>query len=139
MRLLPRPAVLLVALLAVPAWAQESGKPLDLSLPPGSVPAPASSTARPAASAPGVYYGDTSGRTAAADEPALPDCDDATYNRPQVHGSVGTGVLAGNHVSGQYQSGTVQLSQAFGSCENPGGGVSISIGGSRGDFHRRGH
>lgn len=139
MRLLPRPVVLLAALLAVPAWAQESGKPLDLSLPPGSVPAPASSAARPAARAPGVYYGDTSGRTAAADEPALPDCDDATYHRPQVHGSVGTGVLAGNRVSGQYQGGTVQLSQAFGSCENPGGGVSISIGGSRGEFHRRGH
>jgi hypothetical protein len=48
-------------------------------------------------------------------------------------------VMAGNHVRGQYQGGTVQLSQAFGSCDDPGGGVSISVGGSRGEFHRRGH
>ncbi|PWK91986.1 hypothetical protein [Fulvimonas soli] len=85
---------------------------------------------------PGTYYGDTSGRMG-SDETAraVPACDDATYNQPQMHGSVGMGVMSGNHVSGNYQTGTVSLSQAFGSCEHPTGGVSISVGGATGHFH----
>ncbi|MEI7036356.1 hypothetical protein [Fulvimonas yonginensis] len=131
-------AVLLAALLALPAAAQTSGKPLDLRLPPSDVP-PAASTAPKPASAPGVYYGDTSGRTA-ADEQTLADaCDDANYNQPQVHGSVGTGVVAGSHVGGSYQRGTVNLSKAFGSCQHPSGGISVSIGAGTGHFHDRGH
>lgn len=133
-------AVLLAALLATPAWSQSAGKPLNLKLPPSDLPAPASTAPKPA-SAPGVYYGDHSGRTAAADEATavVPDCDDATYNQPQVHGSVGMGVMSGDHVGGSYQQGTVNISKAFGSCDHPTGGVSVSIGAGNGHFHGRGH
>jgi hypothetical protein len=88
-----------------------------------------------------MYYGDTSGAIAASDTRAAADtCDDAAYNKPQVHGSVGMGVVAGNRVSGNYQTGTVNISKAFGSCNHPGGGMSISISDSQGhfDYRRRG-
>lgn len=89
---------------------------------------------------PGTYYGDTSGamgdtQAAVGAAPAV-TCDDATYNQPQVHGSVTTGVVAGNHFSGNYTGGGVTLSQAFGSCEHPTGGMSISVGGTQGHFGR---
>ncbi|MET3651542.1 hypothetical protein [Dyella japonica] len=89
---------------------------------------------------PGTYYGDTSGamgdtQAAVGVAPAV-TCDDATYNQPQVHGAVSTGVVAGNHFSGSYTGGAVTLSQAFGSCEHPTGGVSISVGGTQGHFGR---
>jgi hypothetical protein len=89
---------------------------------------------------PGTYYGDTSGamgdtQAAVSAGPAV-TCDDATYNQPQVHGSVTTGVVAGNHFSGNYTGGGVTLSQAFGSCEHPTGGMSISVGGTQGHFGR---
>jgi hypothetical protein len=143
--------------LATAAVAQE--KPLNLKLPPDYVPAPASTAAAPATSTapaatksgdnvavtpsrpkdpPGTYYGDTSGRMAGADvADDVPRCDDATYNKPQVHGSVSTGVVSASHGgSGSYQAGTVSLSQAFGSCDHPTGGVSISVGGGSGHFGR---
>ncbi|MGA9342725.1 MAG: hypothetical protein WBV61_10425 [Rhodanobacteraceae bacterium] len=83
---------------------------------------------------PGVYYGDTS-NTAGRDEVAdVRRCDDSTYNQPQVHGSVGAGVVAGNHVSGNYQTGTINWSKALGSCEHPTGSVDISIRVGRGHF-----
>lgn len=139
---LPFSAALLAAALATPAWAQHAKPPLNLTLPPSDLPATASTAPKPA-SAPGVYYGDHSDRTAAseaADEAAtVPACDDATYNQAQLHGSVSTGVMAGSHLSGNYQGGTVNLSKAFGSCEHPSGGVSISIGAAQDHFHGRGH
>lgn len=154
----PIPTALAIAILfAAAAHAQTAG--LNLKLPPGSVPASASSASppatprdappamdavntRPAAAssasrpAPGVYYGDTSGRTAAQDEAeaeaARPHCDDATYNQPQVHGSVGMGVVTGNHWgSGTYNSGAVNLTQRLGSCSHPTGSIGVSIGASR--------
>ncbi|KZC19437.1 MULTISPECIES: hypothetical protein [Rhodanobacter] len=139
---IPRHLVALAAsLLATTAWAQTAGKPLNLKLLPSDTPAASSTAAKPAASAPGVYYGDTSGRmgnndTTAAATPT-DDCDDYSYNQPQMHGSVGMGVVGGNHVSGNYQTGTVNLSKAFGSCDHPSGGVSISIGGGTGHFNGR--
>ncbi len=89
---------------------------------------------------PGTYYGDTSGalgdtQAAASVQPAA-TCDDATYNQPQVHGAVTTGVVAGNHFSGSYGGAGVTLSPAFGSCEHPTGGMSISVSGSQGHFGR---
>lgn len=131
-------AALLSLLLAAPAWSQNAGQPLNLKLPPSDLPASASTAPKPA-TAPGVYYGDTSGRTAADDEATVDDCDDATYNQPQLHGSVGVGVMSGRHVDGSYQSGMVHLSKAFGSCDHPTGGVSVSIGAGSGHFHGRGH
>lgn len=150
------PAALATLLLATAAHAQTAGG-LNLKLPPGSVPASSSTTsasprdappamdaanARPSAAssasrpAPGVYYGDTSGRTAAQDEAeaeaARPHCDDATYNQPQVHGSVGMGVVTGNHWgSGTYNSGAVNLTQNLGDCSHRTGSIGLSIGVSR--------
>jgi hypothetical protein len=138
MRPLLPAAAFLAILLAAPAWSQSASQPLNLKLPPSDLPA-SSSTAPKPATAPGLYYGDTSGRTAADDEVAVDNCDDATYNQPQVHGSVGMGVMSGNHVDGSYQRGTVSLSKAFGSCGHPSGGVSLSIGAGSGHFHGRGH
>ena len=139
---IPRHFVALAAsLLATTAWAQTAGKPLNLKLPPSDIPAASSTAAKPAASAPGVYYGDTSGRMGNNDTTAAAtttdDCDDYSYNQPQMHGSVGMGVVGGNHFSGNYQTGTVNISKAFGSCDHPSGGVSISIGGGTGHFNDR--
>jgi hypothetical protein len=131
---------LLAALLATSAWAQTAGKPLNLKLPPGELPPASSTAAAPARDAPGTYYGDTSGRMGNAEAAeSRPDCDDSTYNQPQLHGSVGMGVVGGNHVGGSYQTGAVNLSQRFGDCDHPGGGVSISVGAGSGHFHGRGH
>lgn len=87
---------------------------------------------------PGTYYGDTSGRmgdsqAALGQQPAV-TCDDATYNQPQMHGAVGMGVMSGRHVSGSYTGGGVTLSQAFGSCEHPTGGMSISVSGTNSHY-----
>jgi len=53
---------------------------------------------------------------------------------------VTAGVVGGNHGSGNYQSGVVNVSKAFGSCDNPTGGIGISIGAGQGNFngHRHG-
>lgn len=138
MRLLLPVAILLATALATPAWPQSASQPLNLKLPPSDLPATAGSAPKPA-SAPGVYYGDTSGRTAADEEVAVDDCDDATYNQPQVHGSVGMGVMSGSHVDGNYQRGTVSIGKAFGSCDHPTGGISVSVGADSGHFPGRGH
>ncbi|HET6806423.1 MAG TPA: hypothetical protein VFH59_13380 [Frateuria sp.] len=135
--LLPATAFL-AAMLATPAWSQSAGQPLNLKLPPSDLPATASTAPKPA-SAPGVYYGDTSGRTATDEQVAVDDCDDATYDQPQVHGSVGMGVMSGSHVDGSYQQGRVNISKAFGSCDHPTGGISVSVGAGSGHFHGRGH
>lgn len=136
---------LLALVLTTSAWAQTDAKPLNLKLPPSDLPAPGSSAvttaAAPASTAPGVYYGDTSGRmgnTEVAND-NRPPCDDYTYNQPEVHGSVGMGVVGGRHVSGNYQTGTVSVSKAFGSCDDPGGHINFSISTGTGHFHDRGH
>ncbi|HEY2623029.1 hypothetical protein [Dyella sp. Tek66A03] len=108
----------------------------------GSTQTGSTAPANPAPSAygkdpPGTYYGDTSG--AMSDVPSgsgrnVVTCDDATYNQPQIHGAVSTGVVSSNHGSGNWQSGGVTISQAMGSCEHPTGGMSISVGGSTGHF-----
>jgi hypothetical protein len=160
-------SVFIAGVLATSAWAQSVHKPLNLTLPPESLTAASSSAApahaasvAPAAAAstgmattaashasgsrvsqPGVYYGDTSGRMGNTEVTEVPSCDDATYDQPRVHGSVGMGVVGGSHFSGNYQSGTVHLSKAFGSCDHPSGGISISVGVSQDHFHgpRHGH
>ncbi|MBN8946388.1 hypothetical protein ACVCL0_00430 [Rhodanobacter sp. UC4450_H17] len=162
-RLLP---ALLATLLAAPAWAQSTTQPLNLKLPTGELPAASSTTVTPANDAttpapattprtrtadsvaatpprdpPGVYYGDTSGRLGNTEvaRDARADCDDSTYNQPQVHGSVGMGVAGGSRFSGNYQTGTVNVTKAFGSCDEPSGGISISVGAGTSHFHGRGH
>jgi hypothetical protein len=137
---------LTASLLATAALAQTSGQPLNLKLPPqndlppSDLPAHSASASKPASSAPGMYYGDTSGSTSASDErtASAQRCDDSTYNQAQMHGSVGMGVVAGNHVSGNYQTGAVSITKNLGDCDHPTGSVNFSIGVGQGNFHGRG-
>ncbi|HEX7325411.1 MAG TPA: hypothetical protein VF292_08675 [Rhodanobacteraceae bacterium] len=156
-----RNAVLVAACLASGAlWAQSATSPLNLKLPAqGAIPPPAMSTgtppaaapasgstapapagipatARPNATAPGAYYGDTSGRTYTSDRRVAraPKCDDSTYNQPQTHGSIGMGVMGGRHMSGNYQTGSVSVTKNLGSCEDPTGSVGFSISVGQGRF-----
>lgn len=143
---------LAASLLISAAWAQTASQPLNLKLPPGSSNAPASSsTAQPAHAAstqpnpsaitingarpglaPGVYYGDHSGARGNDETAGVPACDDSTYNKAQVHGDVGLGVVSGSHLgTGSYQSGNVSVTQNTGSCDHPTGSMGISIGVSR--------
>lgn len=162
-----RVTALCASLLMTAAWGQTSHKPLNLKLPPaempaasasaatapasastssatvtGSVPAlppPADAGAPPAHAAPGVYYGDTSGSMGDTGRTRTPACDDSTYNQPQVHGSVGMGVMAGSHMSGNYQTGSVSVVKRLGSCDDPKGGMSMSISVGGGHFNGRPH
>ncbi len=128
-------------LLAGVAMAQAPSKPLNLKLPPSDLPVSSATSARAASAAPGVYYGDTSGRMGneTAERNDNGGCDDYTYNQPQVHGSVSTGVMSGSRVgTSSYNAGQVNISKAFGSCDDPGGGMSISIGAGSENFHGHG-
>ncbi|WP_266182986.1 hypothetical protein [Dyella humicola] len=161
MKIIRTTGLLAACLLTTAAWAQSAGQPLNLKLP-ANVPAASASAAAPAVAAdakstgsasstapanttpgayakdpPGTYYGDTSGAVGDIPSPSgrnVVTCDDATYNQPQIHGAVSTGVVASNHGSGNWQSGGVTISQASGSCEHPTGGMSISVGGSTGHY-----
>jgi hypothetical protein len=143
---------LATSLLVTAAWAQTASQPLNLKLPatpagssaPAAQPASASSSqpqpnpsaitingARPAPQ-PGVYYGDHSGAHGNDSTAGVPTCDDSTYNKPQVHGDVGVGVVSASHAgTGSYQSGNVSVIQNTGSCDHPTGAVGFSIGVSR--------
>ena len=81
-----------------------------------------------------VDAADSANRPVDAADSGKPTCNDAAYAQPQVHGSVGMGVVAGNHSSGNYQTGSVQATKNFGSCDHPTGGMSLSIDVGRGDF-----
>lgn len=146
---------LAASMLVTAAWAQTGSQPLNLKLPAGGYqgyPASSSTAAQPASSnngnnkssvtvnghpaaispAPGVYYGDTSGARGNEHAGAAQACDDSTYNKAQVHGSVGMGVVGGSHIgTGSYQSGNVSVVQNTGSCDHPTGSVGVSIGVSR--------
>ncbi len=112
-----------------------------------AVPAPAAATIQPppaSSTLPDMHYDETANRTVDAADSAnrppdaedsgKPTCDDAAYAQPQVHGSVGMGVVAGNRISGNYQTGAVQVTKALGSCDHPSGGMSLSIDVGRGNF-----
>jgi len=135
-------SIAVASLLSLPAWAQSSPQPLDLKLPADNAAVdaadveaarhgdtvPPSSSTLPSA----FYYADPNPRNRMV---AAPGCNDATYNQPQVHGSAEVGVAGGNHVSGNYQSGVVHVTKAFGSCDAPTGGVGVSIGVTKEDFN----
>lgn len=147
-------SVLLACLLAGSAFAQDTKAPLNLKLPPQSdmppsslpassataaKPAGSSTTSKSASSAPGAYYGDTSGRMGNIDERTARTqrCDDSTYNQPQVHGSVGMGVMAGSRMSGNYQTGAMSVTKNIGDCDDPKGSVNFSIGVGQSHFNGR--
>jgi hypothetical protein len=150
---------LFAGMIAASACAQSAPQPLNLKVPPERM-STASANAAPAHSnndsstaatstatdasnnpatpvqmQPGVNYDEADGRLEYAEGSAKPKCDDATYNQPQVHGDMTVGVVGGNHVSGNYQSGVVNVSKAFGSCDHPTGGASISISVGQGNFN----
>jgi len=142
-------ALLLMGTVA-PVWAQYAAPSLNLQLPANAVPAsskpvvepktnsdsPASpAPASPAAVAMPAPYDQTYG---ARRDAAEKGCDDATYAQPQLHGSVGMGVAAGSHFSGNYETATITASKALGSCDSPKGDVAASITVSKGNFSRRG-
>lgn len=81
-----------------------------------------------------VDAADSANRAVDAADSGKPACNDAAYAQPQVHGSVGMGVVGGNHVSGNYQTGSVQATKNFGSCDHPTGGMSLSVDMGRGNF-----
>ena len=115
---------------AVPATAAATGQPSSAnSAPPESH---YDATANQI-----VDAADSANRPVDVADSGKPACDDATYTQPQVHGSVGMGVVAGNHVSGNYQTGSVRLSKNLGSCDHPTGGVGLSINVGQGNFNGR--
>lgn len=133
-------------LLSGSAMAQSAKAPLNLQLPPSDMPVSASTAAaRPAitangnpTSAPGVYYGDHSTPPARVDERvAAQHCDDSTYNQTQLHGSASMGVMGGNHVSGNYQSATLNMTKNLGDCEHPTGGIGVTISVGQSQLHGR--
>jgi hypothetical protein len=148
MRHLSTTLVCAAGLLAAAATFAQAPPPLNLKLPAAGEPTTAGTSAVPPANAapsptaaPGVYYGDTSGRmgNVVADAPSTPPCDDSTYNQPQVHGSVGVGVMSGSRIgTGNYESGTVNISKRYGSCDEPSGRASMSISVGQGHFGPRG-
>lgn len=81
-----------------------------------------------------VDAADSANRPVDAADSGKPTCNDAAYAQPQVHGSVGMGVVAGNHISGNYQTGSIQATKNFGSCDHPTGGMSLSVDVGRGNF-----
>ena len=154
---------LFAVIVAASACAQSAPQPLNLNLPPDNIPpervsaAPtpsndkylvAASTATDASNPPskpaqlrsGAQYEGLDGMYENPEAQAAQKCDDATYSQLQVHGEVTAGVDGGNHDSGNYQSAVVHASKALGSCDNPTGGIGISIGVDRENFHghRRG-
>ncbi|MGH8041486.1 MAG: hypothetical protein ACREPN_05515 [Rudaea sp.] len=147
--------------LSASAWAQSTPQALNLNLPPSSATtasktvAPAKSTGNAAIAAVtttaattiqpaaqnqaqlGVQYDANANAIVDAADSRTPGCNDATYGKPQVHGSIGMGVVAGNHISGNYQTGSVNVTKALGSCDHPTGSVSLTINVGQGNFNGR--
>jgi len=166
MKVKRRVSALLASMVAASACAQSAPSKLNLNLPPRSVASESASagsahgndekttdatsttvdasntSAMPtqtttARTQSGVRHEGSDGLIENAEASAAPKCDDATYAQPQVHGAMTMGVVAGNHFSGNYQAGGVTVSKAFGSCDHPTGGASISIDVGQGNFNGR--
>ena len=117
-------ALFATCVLAGSAFAQDDTKPTGMTpAPSNSVPSaggestvPANAAPASPTTAPGATAGTASGAAiggVAANTPndATDTCDSATYNKPQVHGSVGAGVVAGNHFSGAFQTESVDITR----------------------------
>lgn len=148
-------------MLAASAWAQSAPHALNLNLPPANATAQTANvvpvenshkaataivtteaiTSIPPASQnptqPGMHYDANANASVDAADSRTSECNDAAYSKAQVHGSMGMGVVAGNHVSGNYQTGSVNVTKALGSCDHPSGAVSVSISVGQGNFNGR--
>ncbi|HTD29879.1 MAG TPA: hypothetical protein VK660_10875 [Xanthomonadaceae bacterium] len=151
-------ALIATSLVASAAFAQNDSKPLNLTVPPSigfpqasaASAAPTSTTSATTAAAstqsdsttpaststaPGAYDGDIGGAKLGGVAAANPDdATDTCDNKAQVHGDVETGVVAGNHISGNYQAGTVNITKPLGDCTHPSGGLSITVSASKSRF-----
>ncbi|MGH6684401.1 MAG: hypothetical protein ACRECA_10890 [Pseudolabrys sp.] len=150
----------LTSALAVSAWAQTTPSALNLNLPPNraatsapsAAPAgdanksPIAAVTTTAASTPALqnlpassaqYDAKANAIVDAADSRASTACDDAAYGHPRIHGSIGMGVVAGNHINGNYQTASVRMSKALGSCDHPTGGTRLTINVGQGRFNGR--
>ncbi len=124
-------------LLVGSVWAQSA--PMSQSFKPpvaSEVPASDASAATQSASASGLSDAEKIARI--ENVGAEPTCEDAVYDKPQVHGSIRTTVVAGSHVSGSYNEGTVNVVKHYGGCDAPHGGVTVFVTAhvGKGDFHR---
>ncbi|MEO8803993.1 MAG: hypothetical protein ABI304_01210 [Rudaea sp.] len=152
----------IASVLAASAWADPAPRILNLSLPPAHLTAentnttpvtgtselaPKAITTQAATSiasatssrAPvSLHYDAAANAIVDAADSHKPACDDSSYGKPQVHGDIGMGVVAGSHVSGNYQTGTLNITKATGSCDHPTGGIGLSISVGRGNFNDRG-
>jgi hypothetical protein len=122
---------------AVPASAQSSSS-LNLQLPASAASPQTNAVSQPIPdSAPGVPISDASNTanlpvpydTTYGDRRDATEngCDDKTYSKPQVHGSVGMGVAASKRASANYETTELNVSKPLGSCDDPKGNVSASI------------
>lgn len=153
----------IAGMLAAPVWADSAPKTLNLNLPPTSLVTestnattvndtgkltPAGVTTRATTSTPAAtsswphanrHYDASANAIVDAADSRNAACDDTNYAEPQIHGDIGMGVVAGNHVSGNYQTGTLNITKATGSCDHPTGDIGISISVGRGHFNGRDH
>jgi hypothetical protein len=114
-------ALLVIAslLLAGNAWAQDTARELDLTLPKENTPSPF--TADP----PGTYYGDKSG-------PRLPDPgardESIDPDKAQIHGSFTTGVgYSSRGGNSNFNAANLNITKAYGENRDKKVGVSISV------------
>lgn len=137
--------------LAGSVCAQNVARPLDFGIPPSTgFPVAKTASIAPASNSPvstapasatvksGVPMAAIAGIAAADPELATDSCDATTANKTQVHGSVDADVAAGNHVSGNYQSATVNITKPLGDCDHPDRTLSITAHVSQSRFAYRG-
>ncbi len=136
----------IAGMLSISAWAQSAPPKLDLTLPSASAALDntAAFASKPPPNSKTAANGNAARKGPANDNAIVdaadsrrPACNDVNYGKPQVHGSVGVGVMAGNHVSGNYQTGSLYVSKAMGSCDHSTGDISFSINVSKGNFNNR--
>ena len=58
----------------------------------------------------------------------MPACNNKAYKKPHMFGSAGIGVFSGSDIEGNYETGTVSVAKALGSCSHPSGGITFSLG-----------
>ncbi|HMM57181.1 MAG: hypothetical protein DYH18_08975 [Xanthomonadales bacterium PRO7] len=125
------------AAVAAPAAAKDTNKAATATVTTMAASMPALQNPPPASA---QYDANANAAVDAADSRAsAAGCDDAAYGQPQVHGSIGLGVVAGNHVNGNYQTGSVRMTKALGSCDHPTGMVGLSIHVGQGNFNGGNH
>jgi hypothetical protein len=134
-----RMIIALLFCVAEPVLAQSSSSSLNLQLPSSATSQQTSAISEPKPAPEPSATTDT-GSSNTANLPAPYDttygdrrdavenaCDDKTYSKPQVHGSVGIGVAASKRASANSETTELDVSKPLGSCDDPKGNISASI------------